>query len=166
MGIHTHEFRGSFPALWGICCGLEWATSSSWWAQSECRLRSAGLCPHQSQLLVQAQLASIWSDGAANVTASEKPEVTLWDLGTDMADTPWLSEENPILPFLEKITCFAQLQYLHGSVSRAGYPGHSCNEKQEKVLWSTANILMQVSKLVIPLCQSVGSGEHLGLTEL
>lgn len=129
--------------------------SAGWGLQGCVPIRASSWCRHHLQV--------IWSDGAANVTASEKPEVALWDLGTDMADTPWLSEENPILPFLEKISCFAQL---HGSVSRAGYPGHSCNEKQEKDLWSTENILMQVSKLVIPLCQSVGSGEHLGLTEL
>lgn len=72
MCIHIHQFRSSFPALWGICCGLEWATSSSWWAQSECRLRSAGLCSHQSQLLVQAPLASVWSDCAANVTVHQR----------------------------------------------------------------------------------------------
>lgn len=83
-----------------------------------------------------------------------------------MADAPWLSEENPILPFLEEMICFAQLRYLHDPISRAGYPGHSCNEKQEKGLWSTANLLMQVSKLVIPFWQPVGSGEHLDLTEL
>lgn len=67
---------------------------------------------------------------------------------------------------LENITCFDQLWYLHGPVPRAGYLGCSCNEKQETDLWSTANLVMQVSKLVIPLWQSVGSGEHLDLTEL
>lgn len=58
--IYTHQFRSSFPALWGICCSSEWA-------QSECKLRSAGLCPQQSQLLGQAPLAGVWSDHAANM---------------------------------------------------------------------------------------------------
>lgn len=72
MCIYTLQFRSSFPALWGISCSLEWATSSSLWAQSESRLRSAGLCPHQSHLLVQAPFAGVWSDGAANVTVHQR----------------------------------------------------------------------------------------------
>lgn len=72
MYIYTHQFRSNFSALWGIYCSSEWATSSSWWAQSECRLKCAGLCPHQSQLGVQAPPAGVWSDCAANTTVHQR----------------------------------------------------------------------------------------------
>lgn len=164
MCIYTLQFRSSFPALWGIWCSSEWATSSSLWAQCECRLRSAGLCPHQSQLLVQAPLAGVWSDGAANVTVHQRNLRWLGEIWGLTWHTlhGWMR----IIPScLENIICFDQLWYLHGPVPRAGYLGYSSNEKQEKDLWSTAN-LMQVSKLVIPLWECMGSGEHLDLTEL
>lgn len=132
--------------------------SAGWGLQGCVPIRASSWCRHHLQVFGQMVL-QMWLHQRNLRWLCE-----IWGL-TWQTLHGWVRKIPSCLSW-RKFSCFAQLQYLHGSVSRAGYPGHSCNEKQEKDLWSTENILMQVSKLVIPLCQSVGSGEHLGLTEL
>lgn len=113
--------------------------SAGWSLQGCVPIRASSWCRHHLQAFGQIVLQTR--------LCIRETVVAWWHLGTDMADTPWLSEENPILPFLEKMICFAQICYLHGPVSRARYLRCSCCEEQEKDLQSTANLLLRVSKL-------------------